>query len=78
MIVSQNGHYELLQLLLKQQAHPNIKDEEDSTALMIANQYGHYQVVEMLLKPQADPKSEDKECRTSMMIVNLKQKFFQK
>ena len=78
MIVSQNGRYELLQLLLKQQADSNIKDEKDWTALMIASQYGHYQVVEMLLKPQADPKSEDKECRTSMMIVNLKQKFFQK
>ena len=47
-----------MELLLKQQADPSIKKEEDWTALMIASQNGHYNVVELLLKQQANLNNE--------------------
>ena len=54
-IASQNGHYQVVELLLNQQADPNILNNNGVTALYIASKNGHYQVVELLLKQQANP-----------------------
>ena len=49
MFASENGHYQVVELLLKENANHSLQNQEDWTALMFANQNGHYQVVELLL-----------------------------
>ena len=50
MIVSENGHTQIIEELLKVHAYINIQTNDGWTALMIASQNGHSQVVEQLLK----------------------------
>ena len=45
----------MLELLLNQQADPNIQSNKGETPLHIASENGHYQVVELILKQQVDP-----------------------
>ena len=54
MSASQNGHYEVVELLLKQ-ADTNIQNNNGVKALYIASQNDHYQVVKLLLKQQTNP-----------------------
>ena len=56
MIASHYGDYQVVEMLLREQANPNIKKKGDWTALMIASQNGHCEIVELLLKQQADHK----------------------
>ena len=51
----ENGHHQVVELLLKEKADPNIQNNDGWTALMVASQNGHHQVVELLLKEKADP-----------------------
>jgi serine/threonine-protein phosphatase 6 regulatory ankyrin repeat subunit B len=46
MIASQNGHSQVAELLLKQQADPNIQNNNGWTALMDASQNGHPEVAD--------------------------------
>ena len=48
MLASQNGHYQVVELLLKEHADVNHQRQDGATALMLANKNGHYQVVELL------------------------------
>ena len=54
-IDSENGHYHVVELLLKQQADPNIQHRNGTIALYIVSLNGHDQVVELLLKEEANP-----------------------
>ena len=54
MFAGQNGHHQVVELLLKENADPNLRDLDGVTALMFASQNGHYQVVELLLKENVD------------------------
>ena len=54
MFVSDNGHHQVMELLLKEGADVNIQNNDGWTALMIASDDGHHQVVELLLKEGAD------------------------
>ena len=63
MIASQNGHYQVVALVLKEQAVPNIQLSDGRTALYLARENGHYQV---LLKQQADPNIQNENGQTAL------------
>ena len=69
-IASRNGHYQVVELLLKQKANPNFQSNNGVTILHIASQNGHYQVVKLLLKEQANPNIKEKEDCTALMIAS--------
>ena len=48
-----NGHFQVIELLLKEHADSNQRKENRWTALMIVSHNGHFQVVELLLKENA-------------------------
>ena len=52
---SQNGHHDIVQLLLTAGASPNIQDDDGCTALELASLDGHYNVMQLLLDNHADP-----------------------
>ena len=54
MLASQNGHTQVVELLIKENADVKIQIKEGVTALMLASKNGHTQVVELLLKENAD------------------------
>ena len=49
MAASKNGHYQVVELLLKGEADVNIQNN-GWTALMFASDNGHHHIVELLLK----------------------------
>ena len=55
MFASQNGHFQVVELLLKENANPNLQTKKGSIALTSASQNGHYQVVELLLNGKTNP-----------------------
>ena len=59
MISSANGHYHVVELILKQQVHLNIQLQDGQTALYLAIENGHYQVVELLLRYIVDLNLQD-------------------
>ena len=54
MIASLNGHFQVVEVLLKENADINTQEKDGCTALMIASSNGHTQVVELLLQRNAD------------------------
>ena len=54
MLASENGHFQVVELLLKEHADINQQEEDGWTALMLASENGHFQIVELLLKEHAD------------------------
>ena len=72
MISSANGHYQVVELLLKQQADPNIQLHDGRTALYLASENGHYQVVELLLRQTVDLNIQDEIGATALMIASQK------
>ena len=63
MFASVNGHHQVVELLLKKDADPDIHSVEGWTALMLASSKGHIQVVELLLNnKKADPNIPDNNC----------------
>ena len=53
-IASRMGHKEIVELLLKEGAEPNIRDKNGTTPLHYAALYGHMAIVETLLHFEAD------------------------
>ena len=53
-IASRKGHKEIVELLLKKGAEPNIRDKHGTTPLHYAALYGHMAIVETLLHSGAD------------------------
>ena len=69
MIASQNGHFQVVELLVKEHSDINQQDEDEWTALIIASENGHFQVVELLLKEQADINQQEGKGWTAPMIA---------
>ena len=70
MLASQNGHTQVVKLLIKENADVKIQIKEGVTALMLASQNGHTQVVELLIKENADVKIQSKEGVTALMLAS--------
>ena len=68
-----NGHHQVVELLLKEKADPNIKDNNGQTALMAASlkmviiKWWSYS-----LKKKADPNIPDSDGRTALMAASRK------
>ena len=67
---SGNGMYQMVEMLLKQGANPNIRNENGETALIFASLNGHYQVVEILLKKGADPNIHGNDGETALILAS--------
>ena len=50
MVACENGHTQIVELLLKEQVDPNVQDKDGWNAFMLACENGHIQIVELLLK----------------------------
>ena len=59
-----------MELLLKQQANPNVQLPNGQTALYTASQNDHYQVVELLLNHEANPNIKEENDWTALMIAS--------
>ena len=70
MFASKNGHYQVVELLIKEKADPNIQAQNGVTALMIACEIGRYHVVDLLLKENADHSLQDQEGWTPLMFAS--------
>ena len=57
-VASQGGHKEIVRLLLRKKADPNIASEIGTTPLHLACLFGHPPIVEMLLHAKADIDAE--------------------
>ena len=68
MVISLNG--QVVELLLKEKADPNIQNNDGRTALMVASRNGHQQVVELLLKEKADPNIQNNDGRTALIVAS--------
>ena len=65
---SRNGMYQMVEILLKKGADPNIRDDDGWTALISAAENGHQRVVELLLEKQVDPNVQNcKNGRTALI-----------
>ena len=67
ILASGNGMYQMVEILLKKGADPNIRNENGETALIFASLNGHYQVIEILLKNGADPNIQKEDGRTALI-----------
>ena len=54
-IASHNGHTEIVSILIKANANPNLYLDDGATPLYIASQNGHTDINSLLLKANADP-----------------------
>ena len=70
ILASQFGHYQVVELLLKNGADPNIHNNDGLTPLILASQFGHYQVVEILLKNGADPNIHNNDGFTALIVAS--------
>ena len=66
-----NGHSDVVQLLLDGGADPNKEAEDGTTALHGAAYHGHKNVVQILLNRGADPTKTDQQGRTPMYWAEL-------
>ena len=71
MIASQNGHSEVVELLLSKQADVNIQSN-GWTALMIASHNGYSRIAELLLLNKADVNIQNNDGFTALMIGCIK------
>ena len=68
MLASRNGHYQVVELLLKEHPNVNHQRQDEVTALMLlASQNGHYHVVALLLKEHADINYVSQKGSTALM-----------
>ena len=70
MLGSENGYYQVVELLLKEHADVNHQMQDGVTALILASQNGHYQVVELLLKEHADVNHQRQDGATALMLAS--------
>ena len=71
LFAARENNIDLVRTLLEQCADPNIKDNEDHTALHLAafNEDDNYLLVELLLEYRADIDSQNEGGVTSLMIA---------
>ena len=70
-IASYTGRTDIISLLLKANASPNLQHDEGTTPLYIASQEGHTDVISLLLKANANPNLQYGNGRTPLMIAAL-------
>ena len=58
-VSSQDGHLEIVKLLIANGADVNICDNQDVTALLLASQNGYVEVVKLLLDKGANVNTKD-------------------
>ena len=66
------GYYEATKILLKHKADPNLADNDDKTALMIAVDFGHSEIAKCLLNNGAKPKQRNKNNKENKMTTEIK------
>ena len=69
---SENGHYQVVELLLKENADPNFQDKEGRTALMLSIEKGYYRVAKLLLKENTNHNLQDLDGWTALMFASKK------
>ena len=70
-MASQEGYTKVVELLLNNEANPNLSRESGETPLFIASQNGHKEIVELLLSEGADPSKARKDNATPLYVVSL-------
>ena len=68
---SRNGHLQVVELLLKENADPNVQNLKGWTALIFASRNGDHQVVEALLKKGANPNIHAIDGLTAIIIASI-------
>ncbi|XP_011407711.1 PREDICTED: uncharacterized protein LOC105314955 [Amphimedon queenslandica] len=68
MSACQNGHIQIVKLLLKERVDLNVQNRKGHTALMVASSKGHYEVVKLLLEWEADPTINSNEGHTAISL----------
>ena len=66
MFASDNGHTEIVQLLLNTKAKPDLQNENGETALYAAAVKGYPDIVQLLLEYGADPNISNRHCETAI------------
>ena len=67
MKASQNGHKEIVEILLENGADVNVKNRDNWTALMWASWNGYKEIVEILLENGADVNVKNRDNWTALM-----------
>jgi ankyrin repeat protein len=70
-VASLKGHLDIVNLLIKNNADVNIRDENHITPLHVAAQQGHVFIIETLLKAGADPKAETIETDLTVSVPEV-------
>lgn len=70
LLAAQNGHLEVVNVLLEAKADPNIADADGDTALLLAVESGAAEVVQALLKAGASLQHKNTQGKTALMIAN--------
>ena len=70
MLASQNGHFQVAELLINKQSNVNHTAINGATALMLASKNGHFQVAELLLNKQADVNISNNKGFTALMLAS--------
>lgn len=70
MIAAENGHSEIVKMLLESGANPNERDSNKNTALMFASKEGHTKVIEILHKANADLNAININKRAALILAS--------
>ena len=68
---SQFGHVDVVERILREGAHVNVKDVDGITALIWASYYGHANVVERLLREGAHVNAKDSDGYTALIWASI-------
>jgi hypothetical protein len=75
MRASQEGHEDVVKLLLEHDCEVNKRNDERMSALMLSSQRGHARIVKMLIKANADVNAVTNQNSTSLMLAVKRQHF---
>ena len=70
-IASLNGNSDVVSILLKANANPNLRRDDGETPLMVASKYGYFAIVVLLLNADANPNHQNDKGTTPLMIACL-------
>ena len=70
ILASQEGHCDVVRLLLEGEAEINTVANDGSTALMLASQNGRYDVVRLLLEREADVNAVEEHGYTALILAS--------
>lgn len=70
-LAAANNHFEVVKLLLQQQAQVNLQDKKGRTPLHRATASNHADIVMLLLQYKANSNQQDMDGRTALHIASL-------